>query len=64
MSETKKKYIRDYKTEHERRSQVKKRVLCDLDRIKAEQFETALKEDETTFSNWLNARIDEYLKKA
>lgn len=56
-------YIRDYSHEHKIRSLKKKRLICDMDKIKVEQFNEILKENNMTYSKWLNERIDEYLKK-
>jgi hypothetical protein len=55
---------RDYKHEHELRKQRKKRLVVDLDREKAQAFEAMLKSQNITFSNWIQAKINDHIKKA
>ena len=58
----KKGYIRDYSKEHKLRSTRQKRLVCDIDRLKAERFQAILKNNDTTFSDWLNNHINEYME--
>lgn len=55
---------RDYKKEHMRRKENKKRLVVDIDRKTAQNFEAMLKEENTTFSNWINNKINDFIKEA
>jgi hypothetical protein len=57
-------YTRDYSHEHKIRSIKKKRLVCDVEKNKAEQFDAMLKNNDTTYSKWLHDRINEYIEKA
>jgi hypothetical protein len=55
---------RDYKHEHELRKRNKKRLVVDIDKEKAQKFETVLKNQNITFSNWIQAKINDHIKEA
>lgn len=57
-------YTRDYSHEHKIRSTKKKRLVCDVNKIKAEKFDAMLKINNITFSKWLHEKINEYIKEA
>lgn len=57
-------YTRNYSHEHKIRSIKKRRLVCDVEKIKAEQFDAMLKNNDITFSKWLHDRINEYIKEA
>jgi hypothetical protein len=54
--------MRDYKTEYKIRQTTNRRILADIDRLKAERFLEALKVKGITYSSWLNSHIDNELK--
>jgi hypothetical protein len=56
-------YTRDYSHEHKIRSLKKKRLICDMNKEKVEQFNAILKQNDITFSKWLHEKIDEYIEK-
>jgi hypothetical protein len=62
MSENK--VNRDYSYEHRIRAEKKKRLVCEMDKTKAQTFQNTLKDHEITFSDWLHEKIDEYMKEA
>lgn len=55
---------RDHAHEYQLRVKKKKRLVCEMDKEKAQTFQTVLKNNQTTFSDWLHERIDEYMKEA
>jgi len=55
---------RDYKHEYELRRKNRKRLVCEIDREKALQFETLLKDQNITFSNWIMDKINDHIKEA
>ena len=55
---------RDYKHEYELRRKNRKRLVCEIDREKALQFETLLKDQNITFSNWITDKINDHIKEA
>jgi hypothetical protein len=54
--------MRDYSYEHRIRKTTNKRILADIDRLKADRFLEALKVKGITYSSWLNSHIDNELK--
>jgi hypothetical protein len=54
--------MRDYKTEYKIRQTTNRRILADIDRLKADRFLEALKIKGITYSSWLNSHIDNELK--
>jgi len=52
---------RDYKHEYELRRKNRKRLVCEIDRKKALQFETILKNQNMTFSNWVTNKINDQI---
>lgn len=55
---------RDYKHEYELRRKNRKRLVCEIDREKALQFEAMLKSQNITFSNWISEKINDHIKEA
>lgn len=55
---------RDYKKEHLNRMKNKKRLVVEIEREKAEKFEALLKDHETTYTNWINNHINDFIKEA
>jgi len=55
---------RDYKHEYELRRKNRKRLVCEIDREKALQFEALLKDQNITFSNWITDKINDHIKEA
>jgi len=55
---------RDYKHEYEIRRKNRKRLVCEIDREKALQFEALLKDQNITFSNWITDKINDHIKEA
>lgn len=55
---------RDYKYEYELRRKNRKRLVCEIDKEKALQFEAILKDQNITFSNWINEKISDHIKEA
>ena len=55
---------RDYKHEYELRRKSRKRLVAEIDREKALQFEAVLKSQNMTFSNWINEKINDHIKEA
>jgi len=55
---------RDYKHEYEIRRKNRKRLVCEIDREKALQFEALLKDQNITFSNWIMDKINDHIKEA
>lgn len=55
---------RDYKHEYELRRKNRKRLVCEIDREKAQQFEAMLKSQNITFSNWISEKINDHIKEA
>ncbi len=54
---------RDIKKETEWRKNKYKRLVVDVDKDIAEQFQEKLKKDEITYSEWVKEHIKKYLKK-
>lgn len=54
--------MRDYSFEHKVRTLRNKRILADIERLKADRFLAVLKKNNTTFASWLNHHIDNELK--
>ena len=55
---------RDYKHEYELRRKNRKRLVCEIDKEKALQFEAILKNQNITFSNWISEKISDHIKEA
>jgi hypothetical protein len=55
---------RDYKHEYELRRKSRKRLVAEIDREKALQFEAVLKSQNMTFSNWISEKINDHIKEA
>jgi hypothetical protein len=55
---------RDYKHEYELRRKNRKRLVCEIDREKAQKFEDILKTQNITFSNWITDKINDHIKEA
>ena len=55
---------RDYKHEYELRRKNRKRLVCEIDKEKALQFEAILKSQNITFSNWISEKISDHIKEA
>lgn len=55
---------RDYKHEYELRKKSKKRLIAEIEKEKAQKFETMLKSQNITFSNWINEKINDHIKEA
>lgn len=55
---------RDYSHEYQIRLKRNKRLVCDMDKDKAEQFQILLKGRGVTFAKWLENKIDEEFKRA
>lgn len=53
---------RDYKHEYDIRKGRVKRMVADMDRDKAEQFQKLLQGRGETFITWLNEQIDKELR--
>ncbi len=54
---------RNLKKETEWRKTKYKRFVVDVDKDIAEQFQEKLKEENTTYSEWVKVHIKKYLKK-
>ena len=54
----KRREARDYSREYFKRKQAQKRLLVDMDRVKAETFLSLLDARGQTFSDWINNKID------
>ena len=54
---------RNLKKETEWRKTKYKRFVVDVDKDIAEQFQERLKEENTTYSEWVKVHIEKYLKK-
>ena len=52
---------RDFKQEHARRIQAKKRYVYEMDRKKAALFNDYLTNNNLTFSQWMNNHIEKEL---
>ena len=52
---------RDYKKEYERRKKRNKRLIADMDRTKAEAFQSLLEGQNISYIAWLTNKIDEEL---
>jgi hypothetical protein len=55
---------RDYKHEYELRRKSRKRLVCEIDREKAQKFEAMLKSQNITFSNWISEKISDHIEEA
>jgi hypothetical protein len=55
---------RDYKHEHQLRKKNRKRLVADIDKEKAQALENMLKSENMTFSNWINNKINDFIKEA
>lgn len=55
---------RDHAHEYQLRAKKKKRLVCEMDKEKAQVFEAMLKDQGTNFSKWLKEEINEYMKEA
>ena len=53
--------MRDYSKEHQERMKSRKRLIAEIEREKAQRFQALLKDRETTFSYWINEKINEYI---
>lgn len=54
---------RDIKKESEWRKKKYKRLVVDVDKDTAEQFQQKLQDNEITYSEWVKDHIKKYLKK-
>lgn len=64
MSNTINENKRDHAHEYKLRAKKKKRLVCEMDKEKAQVFEAMLKDQGTNFSKWLKEEINEYMKEA
>jgi hypothetical protein len=55
-------HMRNFKLEHVKRKQVNKRLLADIDIVKAGLFLERLRQTNRTYSAWLNKQIDSELE--
>ena len=55
---------RDHAHEYKLRAKKKKRLVCEMDKEKAQNFEAVLKDQGTNFSKWLKEEINKYMKEA
>jgi hypothetical protein len=58
------KATRDYSHEYQLRKRNKKRMIAEIEKEKALLFEAILKEQNITFSNWINKKINDHIDKA
>jgi hypothetical protein len=54
--------MRNYSKEHQDRMKSRKRLIAEIEREKAQTFQALLRDHDTTFSYWINERINEYIK--
>jgi hypothetical protein len=55
------KATRDYSHEYKLRKKSKKRMIAEIEKEKALLFEAMLKEQNITFSNWINKKINDHI---